>query len=106
MDRYLRPVFFPLYIEAKQSNYVKSSARIIKQESSYDNILFAVENLEYTDSILQATIPLYSDTLKEELIHLGVNIRNFTDLKKQMVALNIEKRWCQDIIKEGARKID
>ena len=61
-------------MEAKKSNYVKRSSRIIKRGSSYDNILSAVENLEYTDSILQAITPLYSDTLKEVFIHMGVNI--------------------------------
>ena len=89
-------------MEAKQYNYVKSSACIIKRGSSCDNILSDVENLESTDSILQSIIPLYSDTLKEVFMHMGVNIINFPVLKKQTVALEIEKRWCQDIIKEGA----
>ena len=69
------------------------------------NILSAVENLESTDSILQYTLPLSSDPLKEAFIHMGVKIRKFPDLNKQTVVLEIEKRWCHDIIKEGSRKI-
>ena len=36
---------------------------------------------------------------------MGVKISNFPNLKKQTVALDIEKRLVQDIIKEGAKKI-
>ena len=57
LDIYQRPVSFPIDIEAKQSNYVKSSARIIKRGSSYDNILSAVSNIDSTDPILQYTPP-------------------------------------------------
>ena len=55
-----------------------------------------------TDYTLQAILPLSYDTLKDAFIHMGGNISDFPDLKKQTVALEIEKRWCQDIIKEGA----
>ena len=55
LDIYQRPVSFCIDIEAKQSNYVKSSARIIKRGSSYDNILSAVSNIDSTDPILQYT---------------------------------------------------
>ena len=75
------------------------SAHIIKRGSSYDNIVSAVANLDYNYSILQSIIPLYSETLKGAFIHMGVKIRKVTDLKKQMVALDFEKRWCQDITK-------
>ena len=81
------------------------SAHIIKRGSSYDNIVSAVANLDYNYSILQSIIPLYSETLKGAFIHMGVKISNFPNLKKQTVALDIEKRLVQDIIKEGAKKI-
>ena len=89
-----------------RANSVKMEARIIKHGSSYDNILSSVENLlsvtktteDSTDSIIQAIIPLYYDTLKDDFIHMGVNIGDFTDLKKQMSMLDITRRWFKDII--------
>ena len=83
---------------AKQSNSVKRSARIIKRGISCDNILSAVANIlsdtntteEFTDSILQATPPITSDTLKDDFIHMGGNIGNLPDLRKQTVVLEIE----------------
>ena len=68
----------------KRSNYIKRAAHIIKQGRSYDNILSSVSNLlsvtktmkDSTDSILQATIPLSFDTLKEAFIHIGGKIIN------------------------------
>ena len=97
----------------KQSNYVKRSAHITSQGSLYVTILSYVENLlsatntteESTDSTLQATPPLSYETLKEDFIHMGGNISDFPDIKKQMVVLDIERRRGKDIIKEGARKI-
>ena len=97
---------------SQQSNSVKRAACIIKQGGSYDNIISAVANLlsatnttvEFTDSILQSILPLSYDTLKCDFIHMGGNISDFTDLKKQIVSLEIERRWGKDIIKEGARK--
>ena len=84
----------------KWENFVKRAAHIIKQGSSYDNILSAVANLlsstntieNSTDSILQDTPPLSSDTLEEIFIHMGENISGFLDLKKQTVKLDIERR--------------
>ena len=36
---------------------------------------------------------------------MGGKISDFPDLKKQTFALEIERMWGKDIIKEGARKI-
>ena len=92
-------------MEVKRSNYVKRSARIIRRGSSYDNTPFVLANIDSTESIIQYILPLSSKTLKGSFIHMGVKIGKFPDLKKQTVALEIENRWCKDIIKEGARKI-
>ena len=89
----------------KQYNSVKRAARIINRGISHDNIISAVAKLDSNDSILQAILPISSDTLNEAFIHMGGKIRNVPEIKKQMVVLEIEKRWGQDIIKEGARKI-
>ena len=59
---------------------------------------------ESTDSILQAIIPLSSDSLKDAFIHMGGKIIDLLDLKKWTFALDIESRWVNDIIKEVARK--
>ena len=91
---------------AKQSNFVKRSARIIKRGISCDNILSAVANIlsakntteEFTDSILQAIPPITSDTLKDDFIHMGGNIGDFPNLKKQTVVLEIERMWDKGII--------
>ena len=52
-----------------------------------------------TDSILQAILHLYSDTLKEAFIHMGGDISDFTELNNQTVVLDIERGWVKDIIK-------
>ena len=51
-----------------------------------------------TDSVLQVTTPISSDTLKDALLNLGGNIRNLPDLKKETVAVPIGKGWGNDII--------
>ena len=97
----------------KRSNSVKNAARIIKRGRSHDNILSAVANLlsanntteESIDSILHSIALLSSDNLNDSFIDMGEKISNLPDLKKQTVALEIERSWGKDIIKEGARKI-
>ena len=93
----------------KISNSVKRAAHIIKRGSSYDNILSAISNLlsvtnttdESTESIIQATPPPLSyDTPNETFIHMGGNISDLPDLKKQMIALDIERRRDNDIIEK------
>ena len=37
----------------------------------------------------------------EDFFHFGGNIINLTGLKKQMVAVEITRRWGKDIIEEG-----
>ena len=89
-----------------RANSVKMAARVINQGSSCDNILSAVENiLSVTNNtedsnkyIIQVIIPLSSDTLKDAFIHMGVNIGDFTDIKKRMYALDITRKWGKDII--------
>ena len=51
-----------------------------------------------TDSILQDTLILYSDTLKDAFIHVDGKIGDLTDLKKQAVALEIKRRWVKNTI--------
>ena len=83
------------------------AAHIIKQGRSYDNILSAVTNFlgsantteDSTDSILQATHHLSFDTPKDTFIYMGGNISDFSNLKKQTVTSEIERRWGDDIIK-------
>ena len=89
----------------KRSNYFKREAHIIKRWRLHDTILSAVANLDSTDSILQTMLPLYSEILKEAFIHMCGNIIDFTNPKKQTVALDIERIWGKDIIKVVARKI-
>ena len=97
----------------KRSNSVKRAARITKRGNSYDNILSSVANLlsaikttkEYTGSILQAILPLSSDTSGGAFIHMGGKISDSPDLKKRTITLEIERRWGKDIIEEGAKKI-
>ena len=95
-------------------NVVKADlSLIIKRGSLYDNILSAVANLlsatktteDSNDSILQAIYPLSSDTLKGAFINMGGKISDLTNLMKKTFALDIERRWGKDIIKEEARKI-
>ena len=93
-------------VNAKQFNSVKKSYRIIKRGISCDNILSAVANIlsdtntteDFTDSILQDIFPITSDTLKDDFIHMGGNIGDLPDLKKQTVVLGIERRWGKGII--------
>ena len=95
------------------ANSVKREAHSINRGSSYDNIFSAVENLlivtkntnESTDSVLQSIITLSSDTLKDNFFHLGGNISDLPDLKKQTVTVEIARMWGKDIIKEGERGI-
>ena len=97
----------------KRSNSVKRAARIIKQGSSYDNIISTVSNLlsstkkteDSTDYILQATPSISPDTLNDSFICISGKINDLHDLKKRTVAFEIESKWGKDIIKEGARKI-
>ena len=85
----------------------------MKQRSSYYNILDAISNLlgvtnttqDPTDSILKYIIPVCSDNLKDAFIHMGGNISNFTDLKKQKSELKVLRKWGKDTIEEGARQI-
>ena len=64
---------------AIHSNSIKRDDGIIKQGSSYDNILSTVTNIlsvtktteKPTNSILQAITPLSSYTLKYFFFHLG-----------------------------------
>ena len=58
-----------------------------------------------TDSILQDTLILYSDTLKDAFIHVDGKIGDLPDLKKQAVALEIKRRWVKNTIEYGARKV-
>ena len=89
-----------------RANSVKRAACIIKQGSSYDNILSAVANLlsvtnttdDSTDSVLQAIIPLSSVTLKDVYFRLGGNISDFPDQKKLMDMVDITRMWGKDII--------
>ena len=98
---------------SKRSNAVKSSARIIKRGVLYNNILYSVENLisatknteESTNSILQAILLLFYDTLKKDLIHMGGKISDFPNIKEWTMALNIYRRQGRDIIKDKAIKI-
>ena len=93
--------------DVKGPNSVKRSARIINRGISYDNILSAVTNFlgsantteDSTDSILQATHHLSFDTPKDTFIYMGGNISDFSNLKKQTVTSEIERRWGDDIIK-------
>ena len=94
-----------------QANSIKISAGIIKLGRSCEKILFAVANLlsitktteDSTDSILQAIVPLSSETIKGIFTRMVGNIYNFPGLKKQMFTLDIESRYYKDIIKEGAK---
>ena len=45
------------------------------------------------------------DTLKDDFFHMGGNISDLTDLKKQTVVLEVARRWGKDIIEEGEGKI-
>ena len=92
----------------KRSNSIKREAQITDKGISYDNILSDLADLlsatkiteDSTDSILQATpTPLSSDTLKEAFIHMGVNIDDLTNIKKQTFALDIDSRWGKYMIK-------
>ena len=73
-----------------QANYVKRASHIINRGVSYYNILFTVANLlsvtntteGSTESIIQAILPLSSDTLKDDFIHMGGNIGYLPNLKK------------------------
>ena len=73
-----------------QANSVKRTACVIKLGIYCDNILSVVANLlsvantmeESTDSILQAIMPLSSDSLKDAFIHMGGKIIDLLDLKK------------------------
>ena len=77
--------------------------------SSYDNIIYYVENIlifnnnmeDSTDSVLRDIITLSSETLKYALFRLGGDIRYFTNQKKQTVTVDIERRWINDIIEQG-----
>ena len=97
----------------KWSNSVKRATRIIKQVISYDNILSAVAKLlsatntteDSAGSILHAIIPLSSDNLNKDFIYMDRKISYFPNLKKRTVALENERRWVKDVIKEVARKI-
>ena len=79
---------------------VKKVAHIIKRGRSYDNILDVVSNLlsttntteDSTESILQATPNLSSETLKNYFIHMGGHISELTDFRKLTTALEIERR--------------
>ena len=71
----------------KQYNSVKRAARIINRGISHDNIISAVAKLDSNDPILQAILPISSDTLNEAFIHMGGKIRNVPEIKKQMVVL-------------------
>ena len=44
--------------------------------------------------------PLSYDTPNETFIHMGGNISDLPDLKKQMIALDIERRRDNDIIEK------
>ena len=76
---------------SKRYNSIKRVSCIIKQGSSYDNIIYNVVNLlsssktteEYTDSILKAILNLSSDTLKDAFIHMGEKISDLHNLKKK-----------------------
>ena len=54
---------------------------------------------DYTDSVLQGILTLYSDTLKYASLHLG-GVINFTHIKKSTVVAEIIKRWGNCAIEE------
>ena len=56
---------------------------------------------ESTDSFLQITPAVSSDTLKDAFFNLGENISDFNGLKKSMVAVEITKRRGGNITEEG-----
>ena len=51
-----------------------------------------------TDYILEAILPLSSDTLKYAFIHMGGKITYFPEPNKKTIALEIERGWGKDII--------
>ena len=90
-----------------QANSIEWAAWIINRGISYDNLIFTVANLvsvtkttEFSaESILQAIIPLSDDTLKGALIHMGGKIIDLPDLKKQIVVLEVVRRWVRISLK-------
>ena len=54
-----------------------------------------------TESILQGILAISSDTLKDALFCLGVNISDLTNLKKRKFVVEIKKGWGKHIIEEG-----
>ena len=76
---------------SKLSNSINMAYWIIKQGSSYDNILYTVVNLlssrktteDSTESILKYILNLSSDTLKDDFILMGENISDLPNLKNK-----------------------
>ena len=74
--------------------------------SDVANLLIVVNATEgSTESILQAIMTLSYDILKYTFIHMGGKISDLTNLKKWTVTLDIKRRWVNNIIEEGSRKI-
>ena len=77
------------------------ASHVIKRGVFYDDITSAMENLlSATKTTNDSIIPLSYDTLKDAFIHMGGNISDLPDLKKQMIALDIERRRDNDIIEK------
>ena len=55
--------------------------------------------------ILQAIIPLSSETLKDYFFHVGGKITDLAELKKQTAQLDILRSLGKDIVEEGATTI-
>ena len=60
---------------------------------------------EYTESLIQGILYLFSDTLKYTLFLLGRIISDLPDLKKRTVAVDIAKRWGKRIIEEASMNV-
>ena len=92
--------------EAKKNAAYKKAACVTKRGSSFKKLFSPAANLpsntittkDHTDSVLQAILPLSTNTIIDASFHLGGKIGELPDFKKQTVAAEITRRWGQHIV--------